>query len=156
MLAFRLCEIATRVTSLALFQRACRPYGGITVVFLDFLVMAVLTRIHGGNLAFAIPSVFSFMNPMLERSNAVTLPCRLYFTVRLAELATIAGVAVWWRGKAIVSLYDDDHEIVMASIVGLVGMAFLLPCVRSLSKDSLFKISPQSLQTISPRKIFKV
>ena len=132
----------SRVTSLALFQWACRPFGGITVVFLDFLVMLSLTMIYGGQPAFAVLSVFAFMNPMLEQGNAVTIPCRLYFSVRLAELVTMAGVVVWWRWGELAGLYDDNIEIVMAFLAGQVGMMILLPCVRRLSKDSLLKISP--------------
>jgi len=69
-LFFRTCEVVARVSSLALFNRACRPYGAVIEVSIEGLIWAIAVYRYGGRPFYACTSVFSYMNPILERGDA--------------------------------------------------------------------------------------
>ena len=47
-LVFRTCEVVARVSSLALFNRACRPSGAVIEVSIEGLIWAFAVYWYGG------------------------------------------------------------------------------------------------------------
>jgi len=110
---FRVCEVCSRIASLGLLQRATRneiiasgfslqTYGCVVVIGLDFIIMLVLTAIyqcgragkgHWKNVQFSIISVVAYINPLLLKDNAYTIPCTVYYGVRLLELIGMGALA---------------------------------------------------------------
>eukprot|EP00927_Polykrikos_kofoidii_P072351 TRINITY_DN6847_c0_g1_i9.p1 TRINITY_DN6847_c0_g1~~TRINITY_DN6847_c0_g1_i9.p1 ORF type:complete len:1428 (+),score=247.11 TRINITY_DN6847_c0_g1_i9:76-4284(+) len=111
---FRVCEIVSRVISLGIFQLALRdeiifvekPFGilpqgfgtmgGATMVFIDFVVMFILTIFFQwtnlSNLPYSMLSSIVFTNPILLDTNAFTIPAWLYFSIRFVELMVMGGL----------------------------------------------------------------
>mmetsp|Transcript_23298 Transcript_23298/g.53672 ORF Transcript_23298/g.53672 Transcript_23298/m.53672 type:complete len:1232 (-) Transcript_23298:110-3805(-) len=110
---FRVCEVCSRIVSLGLLQRATRnemvmndfsfaSYGAATITVIDFIIMFILCcfyqcRRQGSNwqnLLFSTISVVAYINPLLLKQNAFTIPCWLYYSVRVVELAAMGGIAM--------------------------------------------------------------
>mmetsp|Transcript_88350 Transcript_88350/g.202043 ORF Transcript_88350/g.202043 Transcript_88350/m.202043 type:complete len:1235 (+) Transcript_88350:35-3739(+) len=145
---FRVCEVISRVVSLSLFQLAVRnePIPGLEdyfpdglgnkgsacVILLDFIILVFMIfywqafrRGNLKNLAYAFPSVISFMNPMLLDDNAFTVPAWAYFCLRVFELAGMVGIA--WKlecfhpGQGRRDFHDGHPENNLVEVEGLLG-----------------------------------
>jgi len=120
----RICEVTSRITSLALFQRATRnklclgTFGIIVGLILDGLVMFVLLVIYQGfkkntwkNVFVAIvPSTFFTWNPLLEQEITHGIPACLYYTVRTVELVLSTVVSLYASYTSVPHLHRLNHK----------------------------------------------
>ncbi|CAJ1354814.1 unnamed protein product [Effrenium voratum] len=148
---FRVAEITSRATSLALFQAVTRPYGMFVLIAADGLVMSCVTMFFqcrvgkfapGDRIAFVrqnffyvIPSVLCCrMAPMLEKDSVITMPPIVYYSIRFLELAGMVAVAgKWldWDLQAMRSHFEDDGFIVAGFAVSTVLMLVLVVLIRT-------------------------
>ncbi|CAE8610213.1 unnamed protein product, partial [Polarella glacialis] len=138
---FRVCEITSRLTSLAAFQLATRPYGGWVCMGTDAFLMFSIIMFNGGKAMYFVPSMFGMVNPMLERGGVVTAPHWQYYSIRLLELCVMAGSAVYMRGglSELMVLYDYDVGQMLLMVCGTTTtlMFALLPVLRYLARDTI-------------------
>eukprot|EP00931_Biecheleriopsis_adriatica_P083312 TRINITY_DN5689_c0_g1_i1.p1 TRINITY_DN5689_c0_g1~~TRINITY_DN5689_c0_g1_i1.p1 ORF type:complete len:1859 (+),score=473.63 TRINITY_DN5689_c0_g1_i1:70-5577(+) len=143
---FRIAEVTSRATSLALFQCVWRPWGIATVMFADTVLVVTMAAIfqcargqtygRGGgllirdNLVYALPSSICLMTPMLEKDSPMTLPPEIYYSVRVLELGGMAALMGWkldWDIDAARELYTDDALIIASFVLSTAVM--LLMCI---------------------------
>lgn len=103
----RLFEVASRITSIGLFQTAVRERyiftntGAVVVLLFDGIVMLALhSHYHCGRVGglrekvvHFLPATFFNLNPLLERRNTQAIPHALYYSVRAMELFLMCAVA---------------------------------------------------------------
>jgi len=148
---FRVCEITSRATSLALFQAVTRPYGMFVVIAADGIIMAFVTAFFQcqvgkfapidrcaylrQNFFYVIPSVlFCRMAPILEKDTVITMPPVVYYTIRYLELGTMVAVAAEfldWDLEEAKQLFEDDGFIVAAFVLSSLGMLVSGIIIRS-------------------------
>eukprot|EP00438_Fugacium_kawagutii_P029495 Skav222721 [mRNA] locus=scaffold2390:32569:50724:+ [translate_table: standard] len=109
-LLFRVAEITSRATSLALFQTVTRPYGMFMIIAADGIIMSFATMFFQCHVAkfapvercsflrqnffYVIPSVlFCRMAPILEKDTVITVPPLVYYTIRYLELGAMVAMA---------------------------------------------------------------
>ena len=95
--AFRLSELTQKISLLALFQLAFRPFGGCLVAFANYVLLTIFIWFFQGQASFALPCMFALINPMLEKYNAVTLPHSFYYAFRALETAGLVLAVCLWR-----------------------------------------------------------
>lgn len=150
-LLFRVAEITSRATSLALFQAVTRPYGMFVVIAADGIIMSVVTiffqcqvakfaPIEGcsfvrQNFFYVIPSVlFCRMAPILEKDTVITVPPVVYYAIRYLELGAMVAVAAEfldWDLEEAKHLFEDDGFIVAAFVLSTLVMLVLGIIIRS-------------------------
>ncbi|CAK9118338.1 unnamed protein product [Durusdinium trenchii] len=142
--AFRIAEVTSRATSLALFQCVCRPWGIVTVMSADTVLVVTLAAIsqmtrgrkysRGGgrllrhNLVYALPSSICLMTPMLEKDSPMTLPPELYYSIRVVELGAmiaLMGYRLEWNLDSAREVFKDDALIVYAFVLSTIMMILL-------------------------------
>lgn len=142
--AFRIAEVTSRATSLALFQCVWRPWGIMTVMSADTVLvvsLAALSQMTRGskysrganrlirdNLVYALPSSICLMTPMLEKDSPMTLPPELYYSLRLVELGGMVALMGWslqWDLDAAREIFQDDALIVSAFVLSTILMIVL-------------------------------
>jgi len=156
---FRICEITSRATSLALFQAVTRPYGMFLLIAVDALIISCVTVLFQWccvvkfapippftffrqNFFFVIPSVLCcHMAPILEKDSAISVPPWVYYSIRLLELGGMVAVAgKWldWKLDAARQLFADDGFIVASFAISTLLMLVLVVIIRTcLSVRSL-------------------
>ncbi|CAK9026452.1 Uncharacterized protein SCF082_LOCUS17516 [Durusdinium trenchii] len=148
---FRVAEITSRATSLALFQTVTRPYGMFVVIAADGVIMSIFTIFYQcrvgqfapverfafvrQNFFYVIPSVlFCRMAPILEKDTVITIPPIIYYTIRYLELAgmvAVAGEWMEWDKDYARDLFEDDGLILAAFALSTVMMLVLGIIIRS-------------------------
>lgn len=184
---FRMCEVLSRLISVALFQLAVRNEkifmdyglqntGGACVVFVDWIIMLILTAAFQGimkttehknwfNCVYSFLSAIVYINPLLLKENAFSIPCWVYYSVRVIELSGMGFVA--WKSEVFHGgghgkmkhrdFFDhnatdnfiqvegfekefyDDHIVLYAFAVATVLMCILLPIIRYFSTNVLLE-----------------
>lgn len=149
---FRVCEITSRATSLALFQlsvRAHTRFGMIYMLFGDFVALSTLTAFYqyqvgkfspagswmfvGKNLFYALPSLICMMAPMLEKDCVLTMPPPAYYMLRFVELVVmfvIAGKVLHWDSAAALELFNDDGLVIACFAVSTTLLFILVLIIR--------------------------
>ncbi|CAJ1371593.1 unnamed protein product [Effrenium voratum] len=134
--AFRLSELTQKISLLALFQLAFRPFGGCLVAFANYVLLTIFIWCFQGQASFALPCMFALINPMLEKYNAVTLPHSFYYAFRALETAGLVLAVCLWRTD-LQTLYQHAVPAVTALLVCTISMALLLPVIRCLAWPGL-------------------
>jgi hypothetical protein len=138
---FRFCELTNKISAMALFQFATRPYGVYIFGMADYSILASLIYLFKGQPSYSLPCIFALMNPMLETHNVTTLPHSVYYILRAFELIVMSAVA-WYF---VYYHYDDTLEnhyrnakpTYYAFGASTVGMVLSLPLVRCMAKKGL-------------------
>eukprot|EP00931_Biecheleriopsis_adriatica_P058525 TRINITY_DN3486_c0_g1_i1.p1 TRINITY_DN3486_c0_g1~~TRINITY_DN3486_c0_g1_i1.p1 ORF type:complete len:1165 (-),score=282.02 TRINITY_DN3486_c0_g1_i1:49-3522(-) len=170
----RCAEVASRITSLALFCTATRhaldhadfmEHDGIffdmlrlvmltgapLVLGVDLVVLLTLTCCYQSrnraNLQYAIPSMLCFVNPLLELGSPSTIPAPIYYSWRWIELIGMAGLAYYVNGEEkLLHCFHDDIEIVKFCAGTTLLWTIMLPIVRLVYADHvLFKYDDDML-----------
>jgi hypothetical protein len=147
---FRVAEVSSRATSLALFQRVWRPYGLFAVVGIDSVIIVAVAAVfqyHRGrftgrnqmellrsNIVYALPSVVCLMTPMLEKDTPLTVPPGFYYTLRILELGVMVGLMGWkldWTLTKAELLFSDDACVVATFAFSTVIMVILGTYLRN-------------------------
>eukprot|EP00435_Cladocopium_sp_Y103_P000370 s3897_g1.t1 len=149
-LLFRVAEITSRATSLALFQAVTRPYGMFVVIAADGIILSVVTIFFQCQVAkfapiercsflrqnffYVIPSVlFCRMAPILEKDTVITVPPVVYYAIRYLELGAMVAVAAEfldWDLEEAKHLFEDDGFIVAAFVLSTLVMLVLGIIIR--------------------------
>eukprot|EP00930_Biecheleria_cincta_P102285 TRINITY_DN9397_c0_g2_i1.p1 TRINITY_DN9397_c0_g2~~TRINITY_DN9397_c0_g2_i1.p1 ORF type:complete len:1849 (+),score=364.06 TRINITY_DN9397_c0_g2_i1:468-5549(+) len=167
---FRIAEVTSRATSLALFQCVWRPWGIVSVMSADTLVVLVMSAIYqcargkkyggggGGrlirdNLVYALPSSICLMTPMLEKDSPMTLPPEAYYSLRILELGGMAGLAGWqldWDLRRARNLFDDDALVVATFALSTVVMFLLCVVLRQFIAVRTLLEAPSDMWHMRP------
>lgn len=161
---FRVAEITSRATSLALFQAITRPYGMFVLIAADALIMASLTVLFQsqvgkytpvGRLAFVrqnffyvLPSVLCCrMAPMLEQDTVLTIPPWAYYAVRLLEIGAMFAVGGRWLDwdlESAQNLFEDDGLVIAGFLTSTLVMFLLAIVIRTVLSVRTLLDSPVS------------
>ncbi|CAE8694851.1 unnamed protein product, partial [Polarella glacialis] len=148
--SFRVAEVTSRATSLALFQAIAHPYGILYIVAADAVLITMLSMIFQyrvsssapssrwsfvkQNLFFVVPSVLCcLMAPMLEKDCVLTMPPSVYYSLRVLELGAMVGVAgrqLDWDIKTVKAAFEDDGLVVAAFVASTLLMIILGLIIR--------------------------
>jgi len=142
--AFRIAEVTSRATSLALFQLVWRPWGIVTVMSADTVLVVTLAaisqmtrgskysrganRLLRDNMVYALPSSICLMTPMLEKDSPMTLPPELYYSLRILELGAMGALMGWcleWDMDSAREIFKDDALIISAFVLSTITMIVL-------------------------------
>eukprot|EP00929_Paragymnodinium_shiwhaense_P046099 TRINITY_DN2348_c0_g1_i1.p1 TRINITY_DN2348_c0_g1~~TRINITY_DN2348_c0_g1_i1.p1 ORF type:complete len:1966 (+),score=441.04 TRINITY_DN2348_c0_g1_i1:63-5900(+) len=149
---FRIAEVTSRATSIALFMTVARKTGfavlcvvdltfllGMTWIFQWRIASAVYAREEDrrtfvlDNLVFGFVSCCCLMAPLFEKDCVLTMPVSLYYMWRFLELCGMAAYCAHrlnYDMQAAQDLFSDDGLMVCGFLVSTVVMLFLCPIIR--------------------------
>jgi len=168
-LMFRISEVTSRATSLALFQCVWRPYGLFAVVFLDSMVIigccavfqynrrqysgrGKLTLLYS-NIIYSLPSAICLMTPMLEKDTPLTMAPGVYYALRLIELCLMAclmGLKLDWHWGSASVIFDDDALVVTSFCISTLLMVLLGFYIRMFLANRVLLEAPMKAWSQRP------
>ncbi|CAE8713482.1 unnamed protein product [Polarella glacialis] len=165
---FRISEVTSRATSLALFQ-CIWSWGIVSVMAADTVIVVVLSAIfqwsrgrkYGqtgqklmrDNLVYALPSSICLMTPMLEKDSPMTLPPEMYYSLRVLELAGMVALAGWkirWDVDVAREEFKDDAIIVVSFALSTVLMVLLCVVLRQFVAVRTLLEAPMDMWHMRP------
>jgi hypothetical protein len=140
LLLFRVAEVMSRVSSLAVFAFVMQPNGLVTVMAIDLLLMALLvmsydrekrmTKGVSASSRFVVVCMLVMTNPSGFCEFAPRVPHVAYFSIRLVELSVMAAVAARHLSTAEMMHVQHDHRAMLFVALASSAVAVaLFPCV---------------------------
>lgn len=135
-MSFRLTEMISRASTIALFAAVVGQSGLQLVLLGDYVSMLVLLTVQQAVSAayrvfVALPLVFVSIEPLIWPRPSHAIPKEHYYTLRVVEFCMLWGCLVGTSGLAL----EQHRSTVHLSLGSTVLLYLLLPCVWRLARD---------------------